>query len=145
MKSFSRSKVIWNRSTVIEKLPITTIHPGHGNSFTGIEERIREIRAHHALKKQVLLEILNAQPKTTYNICSEMIGAAAANWDDWEKFMALNETYVYLQELKRDGAIQGNYERMMSCFIPPAEDAIEREVHYPHKSVQHKSFIDGDA
>ncbi len=91
---------------VIEKLPITTIHPGHGNSFSGIEERIREIRAHHALKKQVLLEILNAHPKTTYHICSEMIGAAAANWDDWEKFMALNETHVYLQELKRDGAIK---------------------------------------
>jgi len=58
------------------------------------------------LKKQVLLEILNTHPKTTYNICSEMIGAAAANWDDWEKFMALNETHVYLQELKRDGAIK---------------------------------------
>ena len=91
---------------VIEKLPITTIHPGHGNSFSGIEERIREIRAHHALKKQVLLGILNAHPKTTYNVCSEMIGAAAANWDDWEKFMALNETHVYLQELKRDGTIK---------------------------------------
>lgn len=90
----------------IEKLPITTIHPGHGNSFSGIEERIREIRAHHALKKQVLLEILNAHPKTTYNICSEMIGVAATNWDDWEKFMALNATYVYLQELKSDGMIQ---------------------------------------
>ncbi|HRY37836.1 MAG TPA: MBL fold metallo-hydrolase [Smithellaceae bacterium] len=91
---------------VIEKLPITTIHPGHGNSFSGIEERIREIRAHHALKKQVLHGIVGAHPKTTYHICSEMIGAAAANWDDWEKFMALNETHVYLQELKRDGAIK---------------------------------------
>ena len=91
---------------VIEKLPITTIHPGHGNSFSGIEERTREIRAHHALKRQVLLGILNAHPKTTYTICSEMIGAAAANWDDWEKFMALNEIYVYLQELKRDGTIK---------------------------------------
>jgi len=92
--------------TVIEKLPIVTVHPGHGNSFNGVDERIREIRTHHALKKQALLQIISAEPKTTYGICGEMIGQTAANWDDWEKFMALNETYVYLQELKRDGVIK---------------------------------------
>ncbi len=91
---------------IIETLPITTIHPGHGNSLTGIDERIEEIRTHHLLKKQLLLKNMGVQPKTTYTICGEMIGAAAANWDDWEKFMALNETYVYLQELKRDGVIK---------------------------------------
>jgi len=94
--------------TVIEKLPIATIYPGHGNSLTGIDERIREIRTHHALKREMLLKNLSPEPKTTYTICGEMLGEAAANWDDWEKFMALNETYVYLQELKRDGAIQEN-------------------------------------
>jgi len=94
--------------TVIEKLPITTLYPGHGNALTGIDERIAEIRTHHALKKQALLTIINTEPKTTFAICGEMIGAASAHWDDWEKFMALNATYVYLQELKRDGAIQEN-------------------------------------
>lgn len=94
--------------TVIEKLPIATIYPGHGNSLTSIDERIREIRTHHALKREMLLKSLSPEPKTTYTICGEIIGAAAANWDDWEKFMALNETYVYLQELKRDGAIEEN-------------------------------------
>jgi len=91
---------------VIEKMPIDIVHPGHGNSFSGIEERIREIRIHHELKKEALRKVLKAEPKTTFGVCSEMIGAASANWDDWEKFMALNETYVYLQALKRDGAIQ---------------------------------------
>jgi len=100
--------------TVIEKLPITTLYPGHGNALTGIEERIAEIRTHHALKKQALLTIINTEPKTTFAICGEMIGAAAANRDDWEKFMALNETYVYLQELKRDGSIT---EKMMNDVL----------------------------
>lgn len=92
--------------SVIEKLPISIIHPGHGNSFSGIDERISEIRSHHHLKKQALLHIIGAEPKTTYSICGELIGAQSANWDDWEKFMALNETYVYLQELRRDGVIR---------------------------------------
>jgi glyoxylase-like metal-dependent hydrolase (beta-lactamase superfamily II) len=91
---------------VVEKLPIRMVHPGHGNSFNGVHERIREIRDHHAMKKDMLLKKIGARPQTTFCICKEMVGAAAANWDGWEKFMALNGTYVYLQQLKREGAIQ---------------------------------------
>ena len=88
--------------SVVEKLPICTVHPGHGNSFNGVEERIYEIRDHHALKKDMLLKRIGACPQTTFGICEETIGAVA---DDWEKFMVLNETYVYLQQLKREGVI----------------------------------------
>ncbi|MBP1711551.1 MAG: zn-dependent hydrolase, including glyoxylase [Deltaproteobacteria bacterium] len=101
---------------VIEKMPIDIVYPGHGNSFSGIEERIREIRTHHELKKEALRQILKSEPKTTFTVCSELIGAAAANWDDWEKFMALNETYVYLQALKRDGAIQETMMNGVLCY-----------------------------
>ncbi|NMC90364.1 MAG: MBL fold metallo-hydrolase, partial [Smithella sp.] len=87
---------------VVEKLPICTVHPGHGNSFNGVHERIYEIRDHHALKKDMLLKRIGACPQTTFGICEETIGAVA---DDWEKFMVLNETYVYLQQLKREGVI----------------------------------------
>jgi len=90
---------------VIEKLPIETVHPGHGNAFSCLDERIREIRAYHVLKKEVLQKSIGREPKTTFGICMDLIGPIAANWDDWEKFMALNDTYVYLQELKRDGVI----------------------------------------
>ncbi|MGV8056539.1 MAG: MBL fold metallo-hydrolase [Smithellaceae bacterium] len=92
----------------IEKLPVNTIHPGHGNSLTNIDERIREIRTHHTLKKQILLKSIGAYPQTTYAICGKMAGTTAANRDDWEKFMALNETYIYLQELNREGTIKEN-------------------------------------
>ncbi|PKN04310.1 MAG: hypothetical protein CVU74_07515, partial [Deltaproteobacteria bacterium HGW-Deltaproteobacteria-9] len=101
---------------VIEKMPIAIVYPGHGNSFSGMEERIREIRTHHELKKEALRQVLKAEPKTTFGVCSEMIGAASANWDDWEKFMALNETYVYLQALKRDGAIQETMQNEVLCY-----------------------------
>lgn len=91
---------------VVEGLPVATIHPGHGISFTNLSERASEIRTHHELRKQVVLKALNSTPRTTYAICAEMIGAVAANWDDWEKFMALNETYVYLLALKHENLIK---------------------------------------
>ena len=95
---------------IVENLPVTTIYPGHGNSFTDISERAAEIRTHHELRKQEVLRCLNAQPKTTYAISAEISTAAASRWDDWEKFMALNETYVYLLELKREDLIKETTE-----------------------------------
>ena len=91
---------------IVENLPVTTVYPGHGNSFTNISERAGEIRTSHELRKQAVLQSLNEQPKTTYAVSADISKAASSRWDNWEKLMALNETYVYLQELKREGAIK---------------------------------------
>jgi glyoxylase-like metal-dependent hydrolase (beta-lactamase superfamily II) len=88
---------------VIEQLPLTTIHPGHGNSFNGVSERLSEIRAHHEQRKQLIFGFVNEIPKTTYALANEIFGN---NMPDFEKFMALNETYVYLKELESEGAIK---------------------------------------
>ncbi|MGA2526517.1 MAG: MBL fold metallo-hydrolase [Smithellaceae bacterium] len=91
---------------VIEQLPLTTIHPGHGNSFNGVSERLSEIRAYHEQRKQLIFGFVNEIPKTTYALANEIFGNSMP---DFEKFMALNETYVYLKELKSEGSIK---ERM---------------------------------
>jgi glyoxylase-like metal-dependent hydrolase (beta-lactamase superfamily II) len=88
---------------VIEKLPSVTIHPGHGNSFNGVSERLSEIRAHHEQRKQLIFDFVNEIPKTTYALANEIFGN---DMPDFEKFMALNETHVYLKELKSEGAIK---------------------------------------
>ena len=41
---------------VMEKLPVATIYPGHGNSFGDVNERLSEIRAHHEQRKQLIFE-----------------------------------------------------------------------------------------
>lgn len=87
---------------VIEELPRVMIHPGHGNSFGGVGERLSEIRAHHAQRRQLIFGFVNEIPKTTYALANEIFGN---NMPDFEKFMALNETFVYLQELKFEGAL----------------------------------------
>jgi glyoxylase-like metal-dependent hydrolase (beta-lactamase superfamily II) len=88
---------------VIEQLPLTTIYPGHGNSFNGVSERLFEIRAHHAQRKQLIFGFVSEIPKTTYALANEIFGN---NMPDFEKFMALNETHVYLKELRFEGAIK---------------------------------------
>ena len=91
----------------IGKLRCAEIHPGHGNSFSGVDERIAEIRAHHDQRKSFFYEFLNNAPKTARAIAQEIFGE---DLPDFEKFMALNETFVYLQELKAEGRVAEKME-----------------------------------
>ena len=89
----------------IEKLPIATIYPGHGNSFVDLSERLEEIRRHHKKRKKMVFDHLSAEPKTTYAVSHEIFGSELS---DFDKFLALNETLIYLKELKAEGAIKEN-------------------------------------
>ncbi|MGD0278412.1 MAG: MBL fold metallo-hydrolase [Smithella sp.] len=89
--------------SVIEKLPVATVFPGHGNAFIDLKERIEEIRKHHEKRKMMTLNHLSAEPKTTCALSNEISGSELP---DFEKFMALNETLVYLKELKAESAIK---------------------------------------
>jgi glyoxylase-like metal-dependent hydrolase (beta-lactamase superfamily II) len=89
--------------SAIEKLPVSTVYPGHGTSFNDINERLADIREHHQKRKNMVLDHVNAEPKTTYDISHEMISATLS---DFDKFLALNETITYLKELKAECAIK---------------------------------------
>ena len=86
----------------IEKLGCAEIHPGHGNSLSSVNERIEEIRTHHEQRKNWFYGFLNSASKTARAMAQEIFGE---DLPDFEKFLALNETFVYLQELKAEGAI----------------------------------------
>ena len=97
----------------IEKLGCAEIYPGHGNSFSGVRERIEEIRAHHTRRKNWLGGFLNNVPKTTREVAQEIFGE---DLPDFEKFLALNETFVYLQELKSAGNISEKMENNIFVY-----------------------------
>lgn len=86
----------------IEKLRCAEIYPGHGNSLSGVQERIEEIRAHHERRKNWFGGFLNNAAKTAREVAQEVFGE---DLPDFEKFLALNETFVYLQELKSEDKI----------------------------------------
>ncbi|MGB5216763.1 MAG: MBL fold metallo-hydrolase [Smithella sp.] len=89
--------------SVIEKLPVSTIYPGHGTPFVDVKERLADIREHHSKRKKTVFDLVNKEPKTTHAISQEMV---SPNLSDFDKFLALNETLTYLKELKAEGAIQ---------------------------------------
>jgi glyoxylase-like metal-dependent hydrolase (beta-lactamase superfamily II) len=88
---------------VVEKLPITRIYPGHGNAFSDVKIRAGEMRGHHAERSQLILDCITSTPKTTLEISREIFSSELG---DFDKFLALNETYVHLLELKLAGAIR---------------------------------------
>ncbi|HUN54324.1 MAG TPA: MBL fold metallo-hydrolase [Smithella sp.] len=101
--NFCPLKTYLDSLNAIEKLPVATIYPGHGNAFIDLKERIEDTRKHHEKRKSIILDHVNTDPKTSCAISNEI---SRSELTDFEKFMALNETLVYLKELKEEGAIK---------------------------------------
>jgi glyoxylase-like metal-dependent hydrolase (beta-lactamase superfamily II) len=86
----------------VERLPVEKIYPGHGIFFTDLKTRLKELRAHHKERTELILNCLNTKPKTTLQVSQDIFGI---DLPDFDKFLALNETYVHLVELKLEGLI----------------------------------------
>ena len=99
--------------SAIEKLPVVTVYPGHGSAFIDLRKRIEDIRKHHEKRKRIILDRLGAESKTTYAISNEISGSELS---DFEKLMAVNETLVYLMELKDEGAIKEDITDNISFY-----------------------------
>ena len=87
----------------LEKLPVEKIYPGHGNAFSDLKTRISEMREHHTERTGLIMKCLSAQPKTSFQVSQEIFGY---DLPDFDKFLALNETYVHLLELKLQSVIK---------------------------------------
>jgi glyoxylase-like metal-dependent hydrolase (beta-lactamase superfamily II) len=90
---------------VIDQLPVAAIYPGHGTSFVDLRERLSDIRGYHAKRSLMVLDHVSTQPKTTFDISHEMVNSTLV---DFDKFLALNETLIYLKELKAQNVIKEN-------------------------------------
>jgi glyoxylase-like metal-dependent hydrolase (beta-lactamase superfamily II) len=99
---------------VLENLPVEKVYPGHGNTFSGVKTRANEMRGHHAERSQLILNFLSTIPKTTRQVSEGIFGS---NLPDFDKFLALNETYVHLLELKLKGKIKEeiNGDNLVYC------------------------------
>jgi len=102
---FRPLKAYLDSFALLERLPVSTVLPGHGSYFTDLKERLADIRAHHEKKKAAVAAALSDRPQTAYDILNKMVAPATS---DFDKFLALNEVIIYLQELAEAGAVQEN-------------------------------------
>jgi hypothetical protein len=79
------------------------VFPAHGAPFTNLKKRIREMRAHHEERKSLILNSIKEGPKTTFQGSMDIFGKDLSGFD---KFLAINETYVHLIELIHAGIIK---------------------------------------
>jgi glyoxylase-like metal-dependent hydrolase (beta-lactamase superfamily II) len=87
----------------VANLPVQKVYPGHGNAIDNVRARVQELHAHHAERTQLVLNCLGAIPKTTFQVA---LGVFGNDLPDFDKFLALNETYVHLLDLKHKGIIR---------------------------------------
>jgi glyoxylase-like metal-dependent hydrolase (beta-lactamase superfamily II) len=92
-----------NSLRAIEHLPVSVVYPGHGTSFNDVRERLADIRKHHQKRKLLVLDHVNTKPKSTFDISNEVTSNA---FSDFDKFLALNETLIYLKELKSERSVK---------------------------------------
>lgn len=89
--------------SIVGNLSVRNVYPGHGCIMKDVKTRIKELYAHHDERTRLILHCLNGDPKTTYQISQIIFGS---NLTDFDKFLAVNETYVHLQELRDKGLIR---------------------------------------
>jgi glyoxylase-like metal-dependent hydrolase (beta-lactamase superfamily II) len=86
----------------VRDLPVTIVCPAHGALFRDLTGRVDEIKEHHRERKALVLKSVLTSPKTTYEISRDVFEEDLSEFD---KFLALNETYVHIVELIREGLI----------------------------------------
>jgi glyoxylase-like metal-dependent hydrolase (beta-lactamase superfamily II) len=87
----------------VAKLPVRKIYPGHGSALENLQARVRELHLHHAERTQLVLNCLGVTPQTSFQVAQGVFGN---DLPDFDKFLALNETYVHLLDLQDKGIIQ---------------------------------------
>jgi len=95
----------------LKQLNVRLVLPGHEHPFTNFKPRIDEIIQHHKKRNLEILSALKADPKTAYQIATEitwMSNTKGAGWDklgSWDKRMAILETLSHLEAMRATGKV----------------------------------------
>jgi len=87
----------------MEALSVATVYPAHGRPFADLKGRIAAIRSHHDARKNLTLTSVKEGPKTAFAVSRDIFGSEL---NEFDQFLALNETYVHLVELVYEGLIR---------------------------------------
>jgi len=86
----------------IEKLPVETGLPGHGELIYDLPSLVQDLYAHHEARKKLVAEILRTGPKTPFEVSKEMFG----NLPISEILLGLAEAAGHLEELSAESRVE---------------------------------------
>ncbi len=88
---------------LVQALPAAKTFPAHGAPFSDVKGRVEEIKEHHRERKDRILAAVQNGRDTTFLISQDIFGR---NLGEFDRFLAVNETYVHLIELEKEGRIK---------------------------------------
>ncbi|MFC2036322.1 MBL fold metallo-hydrolase [Chloroflexota bacterium] len=100
----------------IKVLDVNLVLPGHAQPFTDLSTAIEEVLQHHEFRIGEMLQALVTQPKTAYEVSTEMTwmldegGTRFHNLTPWDKIMAITEALAHLEAMR----IEGRLDKYMS-------------------------------
>jgi len=86
----------------VEKLPVETGLPGHGDLIYDFPSVVRNLYTHHDARKKLVAEILRVGPKTPFEVSKEMFG----NLPISETLLGLAEAAGHLEELSSENRVE---------------------------------------
>jgi glyoxylase-like metal-dependent hydrolase (beta-lactamase superfamily II) len=93
----------------VAKLPVDLILPGHRRLIGKDNDRIAELKQHHANRLKEVLTILEEGPKSAFQVASRMTwDLKAKSWGQFpvaQKWFATGEAISHLRYLEEEGAL----------------------------------------
>jgi glyoxylase-like metal-dependent hydrolase (beta-lactamase superfamily II) len=87
----------------VEGLDVGMVCPAHGRPFSDLAGRIAQMREHHRQRSELALSGLAGGPASGFDVSRFIFGEIDSPFD---RLLALNESYVHLIQLEREGLIR---------------------------------------
>lgn len=100
-----------NSLNLVKQLDVSLVLPAHEHLFTDLPTRVDEIIQHHEQRNAEILDAINTEPKTAYQISAritwmpELGGFRFHDLAPGDRRMAVSETLAHLAAMRIDGRV----------------------------------------
>ncbi len=107
----------------VKLMDVALVLPAHERTFTDLPARVKEILAHHELRNSEIIATINKEPKTAYQIASEITwmpelgGTRFPNLTPWDRRMAMSETLAHLEAMRVKGRLSQVSVNSYVCYL----------------------------
>lgn len=91
----------------VADLPASIVLPGHGEPFSELQARTKEIALHHEQREQKILDMLSVQPQHAQQIAQQLFGDRLKSNEAWR--MGVAEVIAHLEHMRYNGRIEQRF------------------------------------